>query len=208
VACSSGTKPQGLLDAPIEEQLGRRGFNLGRASSLSETRVEEGRSGGLQTLRLDGCSLRAASLDAISRFIGLVTVRTAEARLNKPASGYSLRRSNLKNLSIRRNRINATGAVALALIIRDYPDNRPVASAVNSGVSNGEGLFSRLNQEGPRAELSDATDGPRDPSVPSTYPSVTNSVDPEKLGPLVTLDIKGNEIRVSEVALTSKSAPI
>jgi hypothetical protein len=48
------------------DQLGRRGFNLGRASSLSETRE---RSVGLQTLRLDGCSLRPTSLDAISKYL-------------------------------------------------------------------------------------------------------------------------------------------
>lgn len=34
----------------------------------------------------------------------------------------SVRTSSLRNISLRHNRINATGAVALALMIRDYPD--------------------------------------------------------------------------------------
>jgi hypothetical protein len=53
-------------DGVATEQLGRRGFNLSRASSMSEARNNEGSSIGLQTLRLDGCSLRPASLDVIS----------------------------------------------------------------------------------------------------------------------------------------------
>jgi hypothetical protein len=104
----------------------------------------------------------------------------------------------LKNLSMRRNRINATGAVAIALIIRDYPDNRPTTSAINSGgVSNGDALFSRLNGESMRAGTPDITETPRDFPVPPIHPSVVAGTEPEKLGPLVTLDIKGNEIRVS-----------
>jgi len=53
-------------DDVAAKQLGRRGFNLSRASSMSEARSNEGGTIGLQTLRLDGCSLRPASLDAIS----------------------------------------------------------------------------------------------------------------------------------------------
>lgn len=111
--------------------------------------------------------------------------------------GYSLRRSNLKNLSIRRNRINATGAVAVALIIRDYPDNRPTASAVNTGNSNGEALFSRLNQDIPRAGTPDAMDGERDLPLPPVHPSIGHTSEVEKLGSLVTLDVKGNDIKAS-----------
>jgi hypothetical protein len=42
-----------------------------------------------------------------------------------------VRTSTLRNISLRHNRINQTGAVALALMIRDYPDvvNAPSASA-------------------------------------------------------------------------------
>ncbi|KAG1724709.1 uncharacterized protein EDB91DRAFT_1170321 [Suillus paluster] len=59
---------------------------------------------GLISLRLDDCSLRVAALDVLARVI---------------------RYSSLRNLSLRHNRINATGAVALALMIRDYPDVVP-----------------------------------------------------------------------------------
>jgi hypothetical protein len=99
---------------------------------------------------------------------------------------------------MRRNRINATGAVALALIIRDYPDNRPNTSAINSGgVSHGDALFSRLNQDPTRAGTPEVTDATRDFPIPPPHPSLTLTTEPDKLGPLVTLDIKGNEIRVS-----------
>jgi len=38
----------------------------------------------------------------------------------------AVRNSSLRNISLRHNRINATGAVALALMIRDYPDVVPI----------------------------------------------------------------------------------
>ena len=98
---------------------------------------------------------------------------------------------------MRRNRINASGAVAIALIIRDYPDNRPTTATVTNGsVSHGDALFSRLNQDFARVGTPDFTEGSRDFPIPPTHPSLTLEAEPEKLGPLVTLDIKGNEIRV------------
>lgn len=52
-----------------------------------------------------------------------VNIRTAQA----------VRTSSLRNISLRHNRINATGAVAIALMIRDYPDtvtgSTPTSSA-------------------------------------------------------------------------------
>ncbi|KAG5644426.1 hypothetical protein DXG03_008521 [Asterophora parasitica] len=59
---------------------------------------------GLVSLRLDDCQLRPPTLEILSR---------------------AVRTSSLRNISIRHNRINATGAVALALMIRDYPDVMP-----------------------------------------------------------------------------------
>ncbi|KAG6896973.1 hypothetical protein C0992_004975 [Termitomyces sp. T32_za158] len=61
---------------------------------------------GLVSLRIDDCQLRPAPLETLSR---------------------AVRTSSLRNISLRHNRINATGAVALALMIRDYPDVAPVA---------------------------------------------------------------------------------
>ncbi|KAF8957545.1 hypothetical protein BDZ97DRAFT_2079150 [Flammula alnicola] len=59
---------------------------------------------GLVSLCLDDCSLRPAALETICR---------------------AIRTSSLRNISIRHNRISATGGVALALMIRDYPDVVP-----------------------------------------------------------------------------------
>lgn len=41
----------------------------------------------------------------------------------------SVRTSSLRNISLRHNRINATGAIALAVMIRDYPDVVPGTNA-------------------------------------------------------------------------------
>ncbi|KIJ24330.1 hypothetical protein M422DRAFT_274922, partial [Sphaerobolus stellatus SS14] len=58
----------------------------------------------LLSLRMDDCSLRPASLEILA---------------------HAVRTSPLRNISLRHNRINATGAVALALMIKDYPDSVP-----------------------------------------------------------------------------------
>ncbi|EGN94523.1 hypothetical protein SERLA73DRAFT_114776 [Serpula lacrymans var. lacrymans S7.3] len=74
---------------------------------------------GLVSLRLDDCSLRPAALEALAR---------------------SVRTSSLRNISLRHNKINVTGAVALAIMIRDYPDTVPTTPATPtfplSGVSS------------------------------------------------------------------------
>ncbi|KAJ6452773.1 hypothetical protein C8R45DRAFT_1083260 [Mycena sanguinolenta] len=56
---------------------------------------------GLVSLKLDDCALRAAALETLCR---------------------AVRTSSLRNISLRHNKIGPTGAVALALMIRDYPD--------------------------------------------------------------------------------------
>ncbi|KAL4242608.1 RNI-like protein [Abortiporus biennis] len=65
---------------------------------------------GLVSLRLDDCSLRPQALDALA---------------------HAVRTSSLRNISLRHNRISATGAVAIALMIRDYPDRFPVTNGTN-----------------------------------------------------------------------------
>lgn len=68
---------------------------------------------GLVSLRLDDCSLRPAALETLCR---------------------AVRTSSLRNISLRHNRISASGGVALALMIRDYPDIVPnPISPVTSG---------------------------------------------------------------------------
>ncbi|KAI0002469.1 hypothetical protein BJV74DRAFT_876497 [Russula compacta] len=56
---------------------------------------------GLSSLRLDDCFLKPQALEALA---------------------HAVRTSSLRNISLRHNRINAAGAVAIALMIRDYPD--------------------------------------------------------------------------------------
>ncbi|WWC61497.1 uncharacterized protein I303_104081 [Kwoniella dejecticola CBS 10117] len=68
----------------------------------------------VQTLRLDGCGLRANVMEIVAQ---------------------GVRSSDLKNISLRRNRIGPLGAVALALMIRDYPDSALVMSSLSPGLS-------------------------------------------------------------------------
>ncbi|KZT70603.1 RNI-like protein [Daedalea quercina L-15889] len=68
--------------------------------------LPEAPASGLVSLRLDDCSLRPTALDALANVV---------------------RKSSLRNISLRLNRISATGAVAIALMIKDYPDRFPTA---------------------------------------------------------------------------------
>lgn len=92
------------------------------------------------------------------------------------------------------------------MIIRDYPDNNPVASTGSNGTaSRNDALFSRLNQDSTRAGTPDLTEASRDFPVPPSHPLLSMTTEPEALGPLVTLDIKGNEIRVSASRSAARS---
>lgn len=67
---------------------------------------------GLSSLRLENCSLRNPVLDSLSN---------------------SIRQSRIKHVSLRRNHINQLGAVALAVLIRDYElSPSPFASATTT----------------------------------------------------------------------------
>lgn len=66
----------------------------------------------LVSLRMDGCNLRPAALEALA---------------------HAVRNSPLQHISLRNNRIAPPGAVALALMIKDYPDT---VSAPMNGVSS------------------------------------------------------------------------
>ncbi|KAI0777715.1 hypothetical protein BD413DRAFT_602017 [Trametes elegans] len=82
---------------------------------------------GLVSLRLDDCSMKPQPLDALA---------------------HSVRVSSLRNISLRHNRISATGAVAIALMIKDYPDRFPVTeggSAPASPVLSASSLASSLS---------------------------------------------------------------
>ncbi|EIW75443.1 hypothetical protein CONPUDRAFT_112021 [Coniophora puteana RWD-64-598 SS2] len=62
---------------------------------------------GIISLRLDDCQLKPPALDVLAR---------------------AVRNSSLRNISLRHNKINQSGAVALAIMIRDYPDAIPSTS--------------------------------------------------------------------------------
>ncbi|EJD08451.1 uncharacterized protein FOMMEDRAFT_101852 [Fomitiporia mediterranea MF3/22] len=86
---------------------------------------------GLVSLRMDDCSLRPASLETLAQ---------------------NVRTSSLRNISLRHNRISASGAVALALMIKDYPDTMPAhatqtnsLTAISSSNINSNHLFSTLS---------------------------------------------------------------
>ncbi|OCF44763.1 hypothetical protein I317_01453 [Kwoniella heveanensis CBS 569] len=69
----------------------------------------------VQTLRMDGCGLKAAVLETLAQ---------------------GVRSSDIKNISLRRNRIGPLGAVALALMIRDYPDSALAMSSLSPALNN------------------------------------------------------------------------
>ncbi|KAJ7054276.1 hypothetical protein C8F01DRAFT_1031529 [Mycena amicta] len=79
----------------------RYGLGYGLDDSREKYPPASGAKRGLVSLKLDDCALRAAALETLCR---------------------SVRTSSLRNISLRHNRISPTGAVALALMIRDYPD--------------------------------------------------------------------------------------
>lgn len=56
-------------------------------------------------------------------------------QLSWVGSANTVRKSSLRNISLRHNRINATGAVAIALMIRDYPDRYPAANGNSNPTS-------------------------------------------------------------------------
>ncbi|KAF9238210.1 hypothetical protein BU15DRAFT_88452 [Melanogaster broomeanus] len=77
---------------------------------------------GIVSLRLDDCSLRPNALEALARVV---------------------RTSSLRNISLRHNKITATGggAVALALMIRDYPDVVPASTTSSTTASPTSSVF-------------------------------------------------------------------
>ncbi|KAI0371987.1 RNI-like protein [Pilatotrama ljubarskyi] len=116
---------------------------------------------GLVSLRLDDCSLKPQALDALA---------------------HSVRVSSLRNISLRHNRISATGAVAIALMIKDYPDRFP-ATASDGGSVPSSPVTST-------ASLASTLSPPATPSSPSQpLPSHSSgsgtSTPPQRPGPIL-----------------------
>lgn len=68
--------------------------------NVSET--DENPPSSVISLRLENCGLKTAALEILAQ---------------------GVRRSDLRHLSLRRNRINQLGTVALAIMLKDYPDS-------------------------------------------------------------------------------------
>ncbi|KAI9063604.1 RNI-like protein [Trametes sanguinea] len=115
----------------------------------------------LASLRLDDCSLKPQALDALA---------------------HAVRVSSLKNISLRHNRISATGAVAIALMIKDYPDRFPATASDGGSVPSSPVMSS--------ASLASSLSPPATPSSPSqplpvARSSSGTSTPPTKPGPVL-----------------------
>ncbi|KAF7303918.1 hypothetical protein MIND_00622300 [Mycena indigotica] len=112
---------------------------------------------GLVSLKLDDCSLRAAALETLCR---------------------AVRTSSLRNISLRHNRISPTGAVALALMIRDYPD---VLAAPASATASPTIAHSPLPSGTPTSSVnSSPMHSPILPHAPTPLPTGGKSVPPPR----------------------------
>jgi protein phosphatase 1 regulatory subunit 37 len=80
---------------------------------------------------------------------------------NDSSLARAVRTSSLRNISLRHNRINATGAVAIALMIKDYPDIVPQMASSPSPGSDGSLSTS------PTTKISDIT-APEFPKISSS----------------------------------------
>ena len=121
---------------------------------------------GLVSLRLDDCALRPNALEALGES-SLIT-RPLGPDVCPPAR--VVRTSSLRNISLRHNKITATGggAVALALMIRDYPD------VVSGSTTSSPGS--------PSSAASPASSIMSPP--PSPLPTTTQLPPPTRTGPI------------------------
>lgn len=102
-----------------------------RSVSLASLETTGGESG-LATLRLDGCGLRGASLESLGtsplrRFSFSFACLLIHSLHLFTAQG--VRNSTVKNVSLRRNKISSLGGVALAIMIKDIPDQPSTSSS-------------------------------------------------------------------------------
>ncbi|KAL0071126.1 hypothetical protein AAF712_001684 [Marasmius tenuissimus] len=117
-------------------------------------------SPGLASLRLDDCSLKPGALDVLAKVV---------------------RTSSLRNISLRHNKINATGAIALSVMIRDYPDSipatGPIASPASPNLSSQTSFPSSLLLSPTSSQASSTligSDTPTSSLTPSPASSVTS----------------------------------
>lgn len=101
-----------------------------------------------------------------------------------------MRRSDIRNLSLRQNKISNLGTVSIALMIRDWTDT---ASIGNNPFHNDRLVSSDAHApvRSEDDEVSRAQHLNNGGSIPPSIP-----LQEQQLGRLITLDLRGNDIRV------------
>lgn len=157
------------------------------APLLSDSPADSPAGGAVFSMRFENCNLKGQALEALA---------------------HGVRSSSLKHISLRRNKINALGAVALAIMIRDYalaPESstgsalqavspnleitNPLGAAANGHPAEGP------EEEGTRARAAAERDAWQNSEARHKLRKQIEEL--PRTGSLLTLDIKGNDIRVS-----------
>jgi protein phosphatase 1 regulatory subunit 37 len=107
----------------------------------------------LVSLRMDGCNLRPAALEALA---------------------HAVRNSPLQHISLRNNRIASPAGVALALMIKDYPDTVPTSNGSISLPSSPGISHQPLLSPPPTPRTFATPSTPTKPNAP--HPSAVTSV--------------------------------
>lgn len=157
-------------------------------NSLAKSAVRALLGGGahkLQTLRMEQCDLRPASLDIIA---------------------HAVHQSPLRHLSLRRNRIGGHGVEVLAAVLRDVPEDAaaaieaaehasPLASGTELYPPHGDAPVARALLEGTPVGLSDAHERLRAELMrgAAAFRSVLAPL--PVCSALLTLDLKSNMVR-------------
>ena len=196
---SPADRPNGLgLDLAIDDEGEGEGTGVSSddeadllpifssAPLLSDAHTD-GLIGGVLSIRFENCNLKGQALEVLA---------------------HGVRASSLKHISLRRNRINAMGAVALAVMIRDYavaPDGAGARDSPKVEFGNpfpGSNGASGVDGAGAGAgadELAVRGVGEREQWQNSEARAKLRKQIEElpRTGSLLTLDVKGNDIRVS-----------
>ncbi|ORY32099.1 hypothetical protein BCR39DRAFT_524149 [Naematelia encephala] len=107
----------------------------------------------VQTLRMDGCNLKGAVLESLAQ---------------------GIRSSDIRNISLRRNRIGPLGAVALALMIRDYPDSAHAMTSLSPSFNSNLTASQEVPPYTPYVARTRRPRSPQPPpdSTPADYPAL------------------------------------
>lgn len=140
----------------------------------------------LTSLRMENASLKPQTIEVLAH-----AIRHPDAKL--------------RHVSLRRNKISPLGAVALAVMMRDYPETEDhpmpstsivTAKAQSEGNSiNSPTLSSMIGRARPVLD-SPITTSPTRTHSPTPLPRPVSPSVQERFGCLLTLDVRSNEIRV------------